>query len=106
LGGRGNEGWAPSAGGPRHRPGASQRFVASVANPATFKSGRDLAACIGLAPRQNSSGGKERVGGITKAGNGYLRRHCHIKQVEAHWRLSAASYPASAKGQVLTSKGG
>jgi transposase len=49
-------------------------FVASVADPAIFKSGRDLAAWIGLVPRQNSSGGKERLGGITKVGNGYLRQ--------------------------------
>ena len=48
--------------------------VASVADPAIFKSGRDLAAWIGLVPRQNSSGGKERLGGITKTGNGYLRQ--------------------------------
>jgi transposase len=46
-------------------------FVASVADPAIFKSGRDLSAWIA---RQNSSGGKERLGGITKAGNGYLRQ--------------------------------
>ena len=49
-------------------------FVASVADPAIFKSGRDLAAWIGLVPRQNSSGGKERLGRITKAGNRYLRQ--------------------------------
>ncbi len=39
-----------------------------------FKSGRNLAAWIGLVPRQNSSGGKERLGGITKQGNRYLRQ--------------------------------
>ena len=55
-------------------PVLASAFVASVANPAIFKSGRDLAAWIGLVPRQNSSGGKERLGGITKAGNGYLRQ--------------------------------
>ena len=48
--------------------------MASVADPAIFKSGRDLAAWIRLVPRQNSSGGKERLGGITKTGNGYLRQ--------------------------------
>jgi transposase len=55
-------------------PVLASAFVASVADPAIFKSGRDLAAWIGLVPRQNSSGGKERLGGITKAGNGYLRQ--------------------------------
>lgn len=48
-------------------------LVASVPDPHTFKSGRDLAAWIGLVPRQNSTGGKERLGRISKAGNRYLR---------------------------------
>ncbi len=39
-----------------------------------FKSGRQFAAWLGLVPRQNSTGGKERLGGITKAGRRYLRR--------------------------------
>jgi transposase len=38
-----------------------------------FARGRDFAAWIGLTPRQNSSGGKERLGSITKAGSTYLR---------------------------------
>ena len=49
-------------------------LVATVTDPAAFKSGRDLAAWIGLVPRQNSSGGKERLGGISKQGNRTLRR--------------------------------
>ena len=48
--------------------------LARVPNPAIFRSGRNLAAWIGLVPRQNSSGGKERLGGISKAGNRYLRQ--------------------------------
>ncbi len=48
-------------------------LVASVPDPHVFKSGRDLAAWIGLVPRQNSTGGKERLGHISKAGNRYLR---------------------------------
>jgi len=48
-------------------------LVASVPDPHAFKSGRDLAAGIGLVPRQNSTGGKERLGHISKAGNRYLR---------------------------------
>jgi len=48
-------------------------LVASVPNPQAFKSGRDLAAWIGLVPKQNSSGGKDRLGGISKHGNRYLR---------------------------------
>ena len=48
-------------------------LVASVPDPHVFRSGRDLAAWIGLVPRQNSTGGKERLGRIPKAGNRYLR---------------------------------
>jgi transposase len=39
-----------------------------------FQCGRNLAAWVGLVPKQNSSGGKERLGSITKAGNRYLRQ--------------------------------
>jgi transposase len=45
-----------------------------VADPKVFRSGREFAAWLGLVPRQNSSGGKTRLGGITKRGNRYLRR--------------------------------
>lgn len=55
-------------------PLLASAFVASVADPRVFKTGRDLAAWIGLVPKQNSSGGKERLGGISRAGNGYLRQ--------------------------------
>jgi len=48
-------------------------LVASVPDPHAFKSGRDLAAWIGLVPKQHSTGGKERLGHISKAGNRYLR---------------------------------
>jgi len=49
-------------------------LVSSIPDPHAFRSGRDLAAWIGLVPRQNSTGGKERLGKISKAGNRYLRR--------------------------------
>jgi transposase len=55
-------------------PLLASAFVASVADPQVFKTGRDLAAWIGLVPRQNSSGGRERLGGISRAGNQYLRQ--------------------------------
>jgi transposase len=55
-------------------PLLASAVVASVPDPAVFRSGRDLAAWIGLVPRQNSSGGKERLGSISKAGHGYLRQ--------------------------------
>jgi transposase len=49
-------------------------LAASVPDPSAFKSGRQFAAFLGLVPRQNSSGGKDRLGHISKMGNGYLRR--------------------------------
>jgi transposase len=47
---------------------------ASVTDPGIFRSGREFAAFLGLVPRQNSSGGKERLGRISKMGDGYLRK--------------------------------
>jgi len=49
-------------------------LVASIPDPQAFRSGRDMSAWIGLVPRQNSTGGKERLGHISKAGNRYLRK--------------------------------
>ena len=48
-------------------------ITASVPDPSAFKSGRDMAAWLGLTPRQNSSGGKQSLGGITKQGNRHIR---------------------------------
>lgn len=55
-------------------PVLASALVAAVADPKAFRSGRNLAAWIGLVPRQTSSGGKERLGGITKQGDRYLRQ--------------------------------
>ncbi|SDE71398.1 IS110 family transposase [Ruegeria marina] len=49
-------------------------LAASVPDPSVFRSARQFAAWLGLVPRQNSSGGKERLGCVSKMGNGYLRR--------------------------------
>ena len=49
-------------------------LAASVPDPAVFSNGRQFAAFLGLVPRQRSSGGKERLGRISKMGDGYLRR--------------------------------
>ena len=54
-------------------PLLASAIVACVPDPAIFAAGRSLSAWIGLTPRQNSSGGKERLVSITKAGNTYLR---------------------------------
>ena len=49
-------------------------IAAAVTDPGQFKSGRDLAAWIGLVPKQYSTGGKVRLGSISKQGDRYLRR--------------------------------
>lgn len=54
-------------------PIVATALVAEVGDWKAFTSGRSLAAWIGLVPRQHSTGGKERLGGISKQGNRYLR---------------------------------
>ena len=49
-------------------------IAATVGEPGRFRSGRQFAAWLGLVPRQNSSGGKQRLGRITKWGDSYIRR--------------------------------
>ncbi len=55
-------------------PITASAITATVTDASLFKSGRQLAAWIGLVPRQNSSGGKDRLGRISKQGDPYLRR--------------------------------
>ena len=55
-------------------PITASAIVATVTDPTQFHSARQFAAWIGLVPKQNSSGGKERQGGISKQGDRYLRR--------------------------------
>jgi transposase len=52
----------------------SSAVVATMTDPKAFKTGREFAAWVGLVPRQNSTGGKERLGSISKQGDRYLRR--------------------------------
>ena len=54
-------------------PITASALAASITDPQIFKSGRGMAAWIGLVPRQNSTGGKERMGHISKQGDQYLR---------------------------------
>src|ERR1700731_21143 len=88
---RGCAGW-------RRRPRTARRrddigvigataIVATVADPSVFRSGRDFAAWIGLVPRQNSTGGKQKLGPISKQGDRYVRR---ILVVGAHSVLRRA----------------
>jgi transposase len=54
-------------------PALATALIASIADPKAFRSGRDFSAWIGLVPKQNSSGGKDRLGNISKRGDRYLR---------------------------------
>ena len=54
-------------------PALATALVASVADPKAFRSGRNFSAWIGLVPKQHSSGGKDRLGTISKQGDRYLR---------------------------------
>ena len=62
-------------------------IAATVPDPKVFRSGRDLAAWIGLVPREGSTGGKQKLGPISKQGDQYLRR---ILVVGAHAVLKRA----------------
>jgi len=55
-------------------PITASAITATAVDPGMFTSGRDFAAWLGLTPRQHSSGGKERKGGISKRGDRYIRR--------------------------------
>jgi transposase len=54
-------------------PMLATAVVATVADPKAFRSGRNFSAWIGLVPKQHSSGGKDRLGHISKQGDRYLR---------------------------------
>ena len=54
-------------------PALATALVASVGDPTAFRSGRDFSAWIGLVPKQHSSGGKDKLGSISKQGDRYLR---------------------------------
>lgn len=55
-------------------PIAATALIASVPNIKDFKNGRQFAAYLGLTPKQNSTGGKNKLSSITKRGDGYLRK--------------------------------
>jgi transposase len=52
---------------------AASAIAATVCDPNLFRSGREFAAWLGMTPRQNSSGGKERLGRTSKRGDKYIR---------------------------------
>ena len=55
-------------------PVTASAIIATIQDVGAFASGREFAAFLGLTPRQNSTGGKQRLGRITKMGDRYLRK--------------------------------
>ncbi len=81
-------------------PITASAITATITDISHFKSGRQRAACLGLVPRQNSSGGKDRLGRITKQGDPYIRRLLVIGALSAlrvARREKARSIPGAAE---------
>ena len=70
-------------------------LAASVTDPAQFRSGREFSASLGLVPRQNSSGGKDRLGRISKMGDRYLRKLLVVGATSVVRRARTADSAAS-----------
>jgi transposase len=72
-------------------PITASAIVATVGDAGQFKSGRQFAAWLGLVPQQRSSGGKERLGGISKRGDRYIRSLLiHGARAVVGWRKRSA----------------
>ena len=72
-------------------PITANAIAATVVDASQFSSGRQFAAWLGLVPQQRSSGGKERLRGISKRGDGYLRRLLiHGARAIVGWRKRSA----------------
>ena len=76
-------------------------LAASVPDPSLFRSGREFAAFLGLVPRQNSSGGKDRLGRISKMGDGYLRKLLVVGATSVIRRARTGASAASSWIQAL-----
>jgi transposase len=72
-------------------PITATAIAATVSDAGQFKSGRQFAAWLGLVPQQRSSGGKERLGGISKRGDRYIRSLLiHGARAVVGWRKRSA----------------
>jgi transposase len=86
-------------------PVTAMALVALAPAAATFKRGRDFAAWLGLTPQQRSSGGKERLGRITKQGERMLRRLLIIgASAVARWAARNGAAPGSWLERMLSRK--
>ena len=93
------------------RLGASA-IAATVGDPSLFRSGREFAAWLGMTPRQNSSGGKERLGRTSKRGDNYIRSLLVAGAVavlpacararDQGWRMGCARYAPRERAGHMT----
>jgi transposase len=82
-------------------PITASALVSALPDIAEFKSGRDLSAWLGLTPRPHSTGGRERLGRISRMGNRYLRRLLCLGAVVPKARLRRdAQVRARRRGQA------
>ena len=80
-------------------------MLAGVPDIHGFRSGRDFAAWLGLVPRQNSSGGKERLGRITKMGDRTIRRLLVIGAMSTiRWSRGKQNFAQSWLGRIIARK--
>jgi transposase len=85
-------------------------IAATVPDPKVFRSGRDFAAWIGIVPRQDSTGGKQKLGPISKQGDQYLRRilvlsHCGVEAGAPPTGKVSVDHTAS-RPQTVQGRGG
>ena len=97
-------------------PITASALASSITDPQVFRSGREMAAWIGLVPRQSSTGGKERLGRISKQGDQYLRwllvagamtviRHAKRRGTADRWLANLiATKPAKVAAVALANK--
>ena len=80
-------------------------LVATIGDGAQFRSGRQLSAWLGLVPRQHSSGGKDRLGRMSKRGDGYIRRLLvHGARSVLRWRRAKPGTRPGWSDQLLVSR--
>ena|SRR5580704_1889708 len=97
-------------------PIIASAIAASVTDARQFRNGRQFAAWLGIVPRQNSSGGKERLGRITKWGDSYIRkllvvsscaliRYARGKSPKSNWLLGVLTRrPAKVAAVAMANK--
>ena len=81
-------------------------LVATIGDGAQFRSGRQLSAWLGLVPRQHSSGGKDRLGRISKRGDGYIRRLLvHGARTVLRWRRAKPGSNCEGNDDLMAKQG-